>query len=404
MKRRPIDEGQWTEARRRRRVARSLLRGRWVALALLICFGAVAGGLLVADGKLEAVLDHVQLPAMIFTAYVLANGAISLAFDRVTARIDLHLPMLVVDLLAITAVVHDSGGAASWLWPMYCVLTLEAAIVFESAARTWAVAAAGAGLFGVMLYLENIGWLPPRPMPFVEVALHTSGEYALLLWVWVASLCSGVALIGGQLTAQIRSQRDRLRYLAERDAVTGLFARPYFERRLATESVRAARGERLFSVILLEIPGYEELLGTDGYQLTDAVLRRTAAQVEAAIPAPLVDLGAVTAYFGSGRFALLLPETDANVGAEAAEQIRASVQTAEAQVQAERVRERALAMGGDLVAGIATYGEHGVSPEELLRAARQAAASAASAGGDAAVQIAQHHAAKIRWQDKGGAA
>ena len=213
-------------------------------------------------------------------------------------------------------------------------------------------------------------------------------------------------MIGGHLSQQMRDQRLRLQSIAERDPVTGLYRRAHFERRLASESARAARGHRLFSLVLLDVPAFTTALADDGYAIGDMLLRRVAAQVDSALPDTLRHLGAISAHYGGGTFALLLPEATHAEGAEAAERIRAAVQTAGALAQAERVRARVEQIRLDnhdlrLRAGIATYGEHGVSGEELVRAAQRALIQAPESD---PVQVSTHHAADIRWQTKAGGA
>lgn len=401
------DEAKAREARRRLRTARAVIRARWQGLGLLVAFGAVAGTMLALEGQIDALIDHVRLPAIIFALYVLTNGALSMVHERIAARTDLHAIQVLPDLLLVTAIVHDSGGAASWLWPLYAILTLEAAVLFESTRRAWAVALAASLLYGGLLWLEHQGVLVTRPMPFVSGALQQSGSYSLLLWLWVTALNTGIAIIGGHLAGQLRDQRERLQRLMDRDPVSGLYARPYLDRRLASESARASRGERLFSVIVPSLPEYPEAIKTLGYVAGDRLLRLVAAQIEGTIPDSLRAVGAVAARIDGGIFALLLPEANPSESAEAAERIRAAVQTAGAVVRAEQVRERVsrlpMAVGANrLVAGIATYGDNGVSGDELLRAAQQAV-DAASAEGASPIQLSSHHAAEIRHKQAGGA-
>jgi len=41
----------------------------------------------------------------------------------------LNQVQLLLDLLFVTVVIHFSGGAVSWFWPLYLVVTLESVLV-----------------------------------------------------------------------------------------------------------------------------------------------------------------------------------------------------------------------------------------------------------------------------------
>ena len=282
-----VDEQQAKQARRRLRTSRAVIRARWLALALLVGFGAVGAALLVAKGEAEAVLDH-----------------------------------------------------------------------------------------------------------------------ALLLWVWSTTFSIGIAVVASHLVGQLKNHRDRLQGLLDKDAVTGLWGRGYFDRRLAAEVARASRVGRLFSVLWLRVPDFRRIAAERGYSFSDTALQAVAAQIRAAVPPQLAEMEALAARYDGGQFAVLLPEVGTDESKDAAERIRAALQSANAVVQADEVRSRVENIDlGDLdlrlTAGIATYGEHGVSTDELLQGARDAAQTGAGAAAEP-VQLSSRRAAEIRWQAPAG--
>lgn len=192
-------------------------RARWVMLALISLYGLYAGGFFFFS-RYGLFLFPTQL-AVLFgsvAAVVAYNYFYHFHYKRIcTVRFADHLQIF-LDILFVTVLVHFSGGAASWFWPVYLIVTVEAAFLLESRGDIWLVGCAGATLFGGLLCLEYIGGIENVPMPFVDPRLHHDGMYLLLVWCWVAMLNVITAIIGTYLMSVIRQEAVQLRTSEER--------------------------------------------------------------------------------------------------------------------------------------------------------------------------------------------
>ena len=89
------------------------------------------------------------------------------------------------------------------------------------------------------------------------------------------------------------------------DSTTGLFGRHYFHKRLREEISRAERYNQIFSVLMMELDGFEDYINAVGYLHCDATLKRLAEVLQAKMRKadPI-------ARYSVKEFMLILPETD----------------------------------------------------------------------------------------------
>jgi two-component system cell cycle response regulator len=132
-----------------------------------------------------------------------------------------------------------------------------------------------------------------------------------------------------ELRARVRSALRLKRYhdlLASRssvDALTGLWNREYFEKRIADEIASAGRYRRRFGLLLVDVDHFKQVNDTYGHPCGDRVLASVAEALQSALRA-----GDAACRYGGEEFALLLAESG----------------RAEAAVVALRVRERVAAL------------------------------------------------------------
>jgi diguanylate cyclase (GGDEF)-like protein len=113
-----------------------------------------------------------------------------------------------------------------------------------------------------------------------------------------------------ELRARVRSALRLKRYhdlLATRssiDALTGLWNRTYFDRRMAEEIAGARRYKRRFALVLVDVDHFKEVNDTYGHPCGDRVLGGIAEVLQAS-----VRTGDVACRFGGEEFALLLVES-----------------------------------------------------------------------------------------------
>lgn len=115
-------------------------------------------------------------------------------------------------------------------------------------------------------------------------------------------------------------ENARLFHLATVDALTGLYARRYFEIRLEEEVARITRHGGLLSLLLTDIDQFKRVNDRYGHQQGDLVLRELAKLLRATIRKG-IDL---PCRYGGEEFATILPVTDLNGACEMAERVRRS--------------------------------------------------------------------------------
>ena len=104
--------------------------------------------------------------------------------------------------------------------------------------------------------------------------------------------------------SEAKRSEDRLRFLADHDALTGLFNRRRFEQELSEEVVRVKHGEPPGSVLVLDLDHFKYVSDTLGHAVGNEVLRNAAALISDRTPR-----GAVVGRLGGDEFAVLLPGT-----------------------------------------------------------------------------------------------
>ena len=167
---------------------------------------------------------------------------------------------------------------------------------------------------------------------------------------------------------EIRALQGRLQELANRDSLTGLYNRRYFDSTLERELARCKREGLPLCLILIDIDHFKEINDTYGHPAGDEVLKYLAA-----VLGEQAREGDVACRYGGEEFLLLLPGMPLITARERAEQwCRAFAQTT--------IAFGELRIRGTVSIGIATYPAHGKSPQELLQRADLALYQAKAAG------------------------
>jgi len=159
---------------------------------------------------------------------------------------------------------------------------------------------------------------------------------------------------------------ERVRQLAFRDGLTGIFNRRFFEMRILEELERARRYNLLLSVVMIDLDGFKSLNDEFGHLLGDEALRQMAT-----IFSQQMRKADVVCRYGGDEFAILLPETGGQKAFSAAEKLRRTVAS-----WAFPGVPRPLTIS----AGIAAFPDHGNSRDELIKAADDALYCAKQSG------------------------
>jgi diguanylate cyclase (GGDEF)-like protein len=138
------------------------------------------------------------------------------------------------------------------------------------------------------------------------------------------------------------------------DGLTGLKTHRYFQEALDAEWRRSTRTGRPFSVIMMDMDGFKRVNDHAGHLEGDKVLAAVASLLDTRTRQTNV-----VARYGGDEFAILMPETNTEQAEILAERLRATLE-ADRFLSAHEVTASI---------GIATFPDHGSTPQEILRVA-----------------------------------
>ncbi|MFC3711290.1 EAL domain-containing protein [Sphingoaurantiacus capsulatus] len=168
-------------------------------------------------------------------------------------------------------------------------------------------------------------------------------------------------------TAALMDSQARLRWGATHDALTGIANRVRFQEVLA-EAIAAVPEDRCVGLVQLDVDGFKQINDTLGHDAGDAVLRTLVRRI-----GELLRPGDTLARMGGDEFAIVLPSLGRPEGLE---KVVERIQTL--------MREPFVFEGHTLdcrtTIGSSLSPHHGRTPEELLKSADIALASAKAAG------------------------
>lgn len=147
---------------------------------------------------------------------------------------------------------------------------------------------------------------------------------------------------------------------SERDGLTKLYTRRYFDERLAKEVERARRYGRRVSCVLLDVDGLGEVNDKHGHRSGDELLRSLADIMLAETRA-----SDFVARYGGEEFALILPETPGGEAGVLSERIRRAVSGCSFRCGDEEIAVT-------ISCGVATYPDHARDAATLIRMADSA--------------------------------
>ncbi|HYC45892.1 MAG TPA: EAL domain-containing protein [Burkholderiales bacterium] len=168
-----------------------------------------------------------------------------------------------------------------------------------------------------------------------------------------------------------RQTAEQLIYLAERDALTGLYNRHRFNEELARMIAEAQRHGSSLALLFFDLDDFKYINDTFGHRAGDAMLIRVAGEV-----AGQVRRNELFCRLGGDEFAILVPDISEEMLRALAERITRSIATVRFQFEGESLR-----LTTSL--GIAVYPDHADNPEDLIARADMAMYMAKEAGKNA---------------------
>jgi diguanylate cyclase (GGDEF)-like protein len=316
----------------------------------------------------EAALRQVALPpvliglALALAVYHLAGRRPGpwLAFAGSAADVVL-VTVALATFVAVETPHAALNGAA--LYEVYFLAIALAALRYD-----WRVCAVTGGL-ALVLYGALVGYAAWRWD--LNDARFAPFRYGLFEWSGQAARL-GLLAVATVVSAAVVRRARRLPPQVALDRLTGLPGRGAFEARAAEEMSRAGRYGRPLAVALAEVDGLGAVRGEHGPAGAEAALQAVAGVLLAS-----VRRSDLAAHLGDGRFALVLPETTAEMVRSKLEHVRYRV--AEARVLVGRRRAHRLAVTVSI--GVANWPDDGAGLPAVLERAGARLGEAAAAGG-----------------------
>lgn len=159
---------------------------------------------------------------------------------------------------------------------------------------------------------------------------------------------------------------ERVKQLAYRDGLTGVYNRRFFESRMIEEIERAQRHGNSLSVLMVDIDGFKKLNDEFGHLLGDEVLKQVSR-----IFLNQTRKSDLVCRYGGDEIAVLLPEESAHNAMIVAEKLRRTVAECDFPGVPRPVT---------LSIGAAEFPAHGTTRDELIKSADNALYSAKQAG------------------------
>ncbi len=170
--------------------------------------------------------------------------------------------------------------------------------------------------------------------------------------------------------SEMEALNKKLREMAERDGLTGLYNHRYFWKVLDLELERSRRHERSFSLVYIDVDNFKNYNDTLGHLAGDDLLKTLAT-----IMTERCRASTIAARTGGEEFVLLVPETDKEGALSLAEDIRRIVEQ-----HPFEGRESQPLGTVSISAGVSTYPADGEDPTSLIGAADKALYQAKNAG------------------------
>jgi len=359
-----------------------IIRARWIILGILAAYGVVPYVLFehysIDLGPVSTV--QVVFPVVAWCAMAVYNAFFLYSSKWFVNIRPLNQMQLLLDLLFVTVVIHFSGGALSWFWPMYLVVTLESILVMEEWSDTFAFALGASLAYGALLQFEYYGIIPPAGVPFENVSLQKVLPYVVTKWAWVTMVTLSGAAVGVYLMKTIRHREDELKTLVIRDHLTSLYNRAYFFYRLNSEIQRAKRYKRTVSLLIMDMDNFKQFNDRYGHLVGDELLRvlsrtiRSNIRYNAGRPSYELD---IPCRYGGDEFAVIVPEATSAQAAVVAERLRCQIGLTCGRQMVDPIRA---ATGSapleppdvTVSVGVASFPEHAAQADDLVKAADDA--------------------------------
>jgi diguanylate cyclase (GGDEF)-like protein len=189
----PFQHSKHSTSQRQKRVE-VVINLRWLVLIFVAACSALVVSALPFDAHLKP--GHIALLALGLLLFAIYNTTLLFASrsHRYSALFDCG--QLVADTLLTTSLIYLTGGAHSWLWPIYIIIAIEAVFLLQGNRAIIFISALSSVLFGLVLMVAYYRGLPTINLHLFDSSAHHQMVDQVLLWLWVTFLSCAATLIG----------------------------------------------------------------------------------------------------------------------------------------------------------------------------------------------------------------
>ena len=335
MSRDPIERSLEIEQAQLRGFARSIAEVEWLLLILVVLYLFIANPAIAhSTGVLGVLLG--------FAAFVLL-----FRYGRPFAK-HTHFKLgfeILVMLAFLSAVLVVSGGVNSPLVNLYLLPIITAALALGKRAAALVVALVFLCYPLVGMLTEGLQGLNPQ---FAITAVGVLAPFVL------------VAFSTTLLVDNINTAKSRIRALSDRDELTSLYNMRAFARLAEQEHDAASRGDRPYSILMIDIEHLKTINDTYGHEAGSRAVNLVA---EALLR--LTRSSDVVARYGGDEFIALLSGVDKEIAEEVAQRVRNVVFSTTLEVDVKMVRVK-------VNVGAASFPETGNNLQTVMAAADRA--------------------------------
>ncbi len=222
-----------------------------------------------------------------------------------------------------------------------------------------------------------------HPLPVASLCVPMIAQGEALGMLYLSSLESGTAIEAKQQLAVTVAEhislalaniklREKLEHQSIRDPLTGLFNRRYMEESLDREIQRCDRKHQPLGIIMLDVDHFKRFNDTFGHEAGDSVLKELGHFLQ-----KYVRGSDIACRYGGEEFILILPEGSLEVTSKRAEQLREGIKHLHLKYRHEPLGQITLSLG------VASFPEHGITGQAVIREADAALYKAKHEGRDA---------------------
>ncbi len=222
-----------------------------------------------------------------------------------------------------------------------------------------------------------------HPLPAASLCVPMIAQGEALGLLYLSSLESGTAIEAKQQLAVTVAEhislalaniklRKKLEDQSIRDPLTGLFNRRYMEESLDREIQRCDRKHQSLGIIMLDVDHFKRFNDTFGHEAGDSVLKELGQFLQRYVRG-----SDIACRYGGEEFTLILPEGSLEITSKRAEQLREGIKHLHLKYRHEPLGQITLSLG------VASFPEHGMTGQDVIREADAALYRAKREGRDA---------------------